>query len=104
VSFLHALKRYQTLYSEWVLTACRWVIRHDGYYYMTYTTNNDVTLLRSQVLTYVNFLVLQYMLDEICFTMILALTVICYMVYPETRMAKQASVLHLADTITLTDT
>ncbi|KAK7180219.1 hypothetical protein DPSP01_014529 [Paraphaeosphaeria sporulosa] len=28
-----------------------WVFRHDGWYYMTYTTNDDVTLLRSQVLT-----------------------------------------------------
>ncbi|KAF2012397.1 glycoside hydrolase family 43 protein [Aaosphaeria arxii CBS 175.79] len=28
-----------------------WVIRHDSYYYMTYTTNNDITLMRSQTLT-----------------------------------------------------
>ncbi|KAF2273976.1 alpha-N-arab-like proteininofuranosidase [Westerdykella ornata] len=28
-----------------------WVIRHDGYYYMTYTTNDDITLLRSRLLT-----------------------------------------------------
>ncbi|KAF2005847.1 glycoside hydrolase family 43 protein [Amniculicola lignicola CBS 123094] len=28
-----------------------WVIRHDGYYYMTYTTNDNITLLRSNELT-----------------------------------------------------
>lgn len=28
-----------------------WVIRHDGYYYMTYTTNDNITILRSSVLT-----------------------------------------------------
>lgn len=28
-----------------------WVIRDHGWYYMTYTTNDDVTLLRSQHLT-----------------------------------------------------
>jgi len=28
-----------------------WVIRHEGWYYMTYTTNVDVTLLRSQHFT-----------------------------------------------------
>lgn len=28
-----------------------WVIRHDGWYYMTYTTNDDITLLRSRALT-----------------------------------------------------
>lgn len=29
----------------------RWVLRHDGYYYMTYTTNNDIVLFRSKKLT-----------------------------------------------------
>ncbi|KAL2416610.1 hypothetical protein ABEF95_006145 [Exophiala dermatitidis] len=28
-----------------------WVIRHEGYYYMTYTTNDNITILRSSVLT-----------------------------------------------------
>lgn len=28
-----------------------WVVRYDGYYYMTYTTNDNVTILRSSVLT-----------------------------------------------------
>ncbi|CAI6335001.1 unnamed protein product [Periconia digitata] len=28
-----------------------WVIRHDGWYYMTFTNNNDVTLWRSKILT-----------------------------------------------------
>lgn len=28
-----------------------WVTRYDGFYYMTYTTNDNVTLLRSSVLT-----------------------------------------------------
>ncbi|KAF2720116.1 glycoside hydrolase family 43 protein [Polychaeton citri CBS 116435] len=28
-----------------------WVIRHDGWYYMTYTTATNITILRSQVLT-----------------------------------------------------
>ncbi|KAF2876763.1 glycosyl hydrolase [Massariosphaeria phaeospora] len=28
-----------------------WVISHDNYYYMTYTTNDNITLLRSRVLT-----------------------------------------------------
>ncbi|KAF2742724.1 glycoside hydrolase family 43 protein [Sporormia fimetaria CBS 119925] len=28
-----------------------WVIRHGDYYYMTYTTNSDITLLRSRILT-----------------------------------------------------
>ncbi|KIX09779.1 uncharacterized protein Z518_00860 [Rhinocladiella mackenziei CBS 650.93] len=28
-----------------------WVIRHDDYYYMTYTTNDNITILRSSVLT-----------------------------------------------------
>jgi hypothetical protein len=30
-----------------------WVIRHDGWYYMTLSTNDKITLLRSKVLTYV---------------------------------------------------
>lgn len=29
----------------------RWVIRYEGWYYMTYSTNDNVTLLRSQILT-----------------------------------------------------
>lgn len=28
-----------------------WMIRHDGYYYLTYTTATNITLLRSQSLT-----------------------------------------------------
>jgi len=28
-----------------------WVTRYEGYYYMTYTTNDNVTILRSSVLT-----------------------------------------------------
>lgn len=33
-----------------------WVIKHtDGWYYMTYTTNDNVTILRSKILTYVAF-------------------------------------------------
>lgn len=28
-----------------------WVIRHDGYYYMTYTTATNITILRSKILT-----------------------------------------------------
>ena len=28
-----------------------WVIRYDGYYYMTYTTSTNVTILRSKILT-----------------------------------------------------
>ena len=28
-----------------------WVIRYDGYYYMTYTTSTNITILRSHVLT-----------------------------------------------------
>merc|ERR1712036_26970 len=28
-----------------------WVIQRNGYYYMTYTTNDNITLLRSPVLT-----------------------------------------------------
>lgn len=28
-----------------------WVIRHGDYYYMTYTTNDNITMLRSSVLT-----------------------------------------------------
>lgn len=28
-----------------------WVIRHENYYYMTYTTNDNVTILRSSTLT-----------------------------------------------------
>lgn len=31
-----------------------WVIRSGDYYYMTYTTNDNVTLLRSSVLTFVH--------------------------------------------------
>ena len=30
-----------------------WVVRHGDYYYMTYTTNDNVTILRSSVLTFV---------------------------------------------------
>lgn len=29
----------------------RWVIKVDNYYYMTYTTNDNITILRSPVLT-----------------------------------------------------
>ena len=28
-----------------------WVIRHGGYYYMTYTTATNITILRSSILT-----------------------------------------------------
>lgn len=28
-----------------------WVIRHDGFYYMTYTTVTNITIMRSPVLT-----------------------------------------------------
>lgn len=28
-----------------------WVIHHDGFYYMTYTTNTNITILRSSTLT-----------------------------------------------------
>ena len=28
-----------------------WVIRYDGYYYMTYTTSTNVTILKSSILT-----------------------------------------------------
>lgn len=28
-----------------------WVISHEGWYYMTYTENTNVTILRSQTLT-----------------------------------------------------
>lgn len=28
-----------------------WVTRYEGYYYMTYTTNDNVTILRSSILT-----------------------------------------------------
>lgn len=30
-----------------------WVVKNGDYYYMTYTTNDNVTILRSSVLTYV---------------------------------------------------
>lgn len=30
-----------------------WVVQYDGYYYMTYTTNDNVTILRSTTLTFV---------------------------------------------------
>lgn len=30
-----------------------WVVQHDGHYYMTYTTSDNVTILRSSVLTFV---------------------------------------------------
>jgi GH43 family beta-xylosidase len=29
----------------------RWVFRHDGHYYMTYTNNDNITLYRNDVLT-----------------------------------------------------
>lgn len=29
-----------------------WVVRYEDYYYMTYTTNDNITLLRSKILTY----------------------------------------------------
>jgi len=29
----------------------RWVIQHEGFYYLTYTTNDDIVLLRSKILT-----------------------------------------------------
>lgn len=28
-----------------------WMIKHDGYYYLTYTTATNITILRSQSLT-----------------------------------------------------
>lgn len=28
-----------------------WVIRYEGYYYMTYTTSTNITILRSSILT-----------------------------------------------------
>ena len=31
--------------------ANRWVIRYEGYYYLTYTTNDNIVLLRSKILT-----------------------------------------------------
>jgi beta-xylosidase len=31
-----------------------WVIRHDDYYYMTLSINDQITLLRSKLLTYVS--------------------------------------------------
>lgn len=33
-----------------------WVIRYEDYYYMTYTTNDNITILRSPILTYVHCL------------------------------------------------
>jgi len=32
-----------------------WVFHYNDYYYMTYTTSDNVSLLRSKVLTYVNY-------------------------------------------------
>jgi GH43 family beta-xylosidase len=33
------------------LIRSRWVFRHNDYYYMTYTNNENITLYRSNVLT-----------------------------------------------------
>lgn len=43
-----------TIYTNPILNevgADPWVIRHGDYYYMTYTTNTNITILRSAVLT-----------------------------------------------------
>lgn len=34
-----------------MLTRNRWVIKVNDYYYMTYTTSDNITILRSSVLT-----------------------------------------------------
>jgi hypothetical protein len=44
----------ESTYTNPILSAAGadpWVIRHNDWYYMTYTTNEHVTLLRSQRLT-----------------------------------------------------
>nr|POE78018.1 extracellular exo-alpha-(1->5)-l-arabinofuranosidase [Quercus suber] len=54
--WVHAAAQYNasTTYSNPILDAVGadpWVTRHGGYYYMTYTTNDNITLLRSSTLT-----------------------------------------------------
>lgn len=48
---MELIRKSKSLFTEHSLILHRWVIRYEGWYYMTYSTNDNVTLLRSQILT-----------------------------------------------------
>jgi len=52
-ALVHGQANYSSTYTNPILSsgADPWVIRDGDYYYMTYTTNDNVTILRSSVLT-----------------------------------------------------
>ena len=54
VSLVSAQSNNSATYTNPILDAVGadpWVIRYEGYYYMTYTTSDNITILRSSVLT-----------------------------------------------------